>query len=138
MKDYQEFLREKARHWGSSNPGDADTPQQIVETLVCPTPGRFTNRNRIELYQYKDQWGYALQLLFEDGGQGWGPYLKFSRPYASRHEALQGAVEKIEEYVEQYQLYNKRGEYSRRVTQVLTWAKTINQPRQLSLFETSQ
>ena len=110
-----------AQRWGLKDPSLVDILLPISEVL------KFDESNSISLFIYEGRWAYCMSILYTDAGRAYGPLLKFSDPYCSRQVALEAAVAEVGVLYKNpvCNAYNKS---------ILSWAKSLITPSQLSLF----
>ena len=140
-QQYSELLHNSAEKWGlnilpgrplvglvpcSRRPdGIIGNPYQpkpisIVETFVYRAKkGR--SRGKVELFMFNGLWGYCLDISTKNYGFGYGPFLKFCKPYQTRLSAIGAAVAEIMSRVHDD---NK----------LVRWARSLTASKQLILF----
>ena len=141
---YSELLHNSAEAWGLEvipgrplvglppgsedqgivgNPYHGDIP--IVETYEF-TEGQ--KRSKINLFTFNKQWGFCMDINYSSGGFVYGPFLKFCDPYPTKRLALRAAAKKLIAHI------NARTKRKPLDNRLVKWAKTLAQPKQLSLF----
>ena len=131
---YSEMLHNSAAKWGldvvPGRPLITDGPtnpyqQKILptkETLQFDTGSRHPTETR--LFRFNGQWGYCLSLHVGNWSTSYGAFLKFCDPYPTREAAIHAAARDIIRRIK-----GKKG-----VGKLAAWAKSLLEPRQLSIF----
>lgn len=123
---YAKILRNTAAPWGIVLEGDelddADVPRPlVVERLHWPTVN--WQRCDIELVTLNGFWSFALTVADTHRGGGFGAFLKFCEPVATRDDALAAAV-----------AYIRSRDAHPLSPQLAAWLRSIEPTQQLSLF----
>jgi hypothetical protein len=99
-KTYSDLLHASARLWGLSVPeewpliDDHTSPYpnpSVVEMFAWKGEHGWEWAN-IEILTLNDRWSFAAQFSTWKHGAGFGPWLKFCDPFATREDALAAAV----------------------------------------------
>lgn len=104
-KQWSDHLYSAASLWGIAVPTDDNRPiisewPKTVITQMLPIVEQFewtdkTYASRIQLVTLNGQWSYAVSFTVPGYSEGFLPFPKFCKPYASRREALGVAVARV-------------------------------------------
>lgn len=135
---YSDRLHASAARWGYDPPQDRPLindntlnqhyPTQDLTIVEVLTFERERARARVEIFTLNGLWSYCLRVSLKGRGMGFGPFLKFCEPYPTQTDATLAAGHKIVTFL------RKDKPRTPDDTKMLRWARTLGQPRQLSLL----
>ena len=138
---YEEWVHDAAAKWDAmlpDRPAFHDLPVEyrlpIVKTYEVQEPKKgWWNRCKIDLLHLNGKWSFCLDIRGGTWGRSYGPCPQFCPPYPSKELALQAAVDKVIEEVEEHR---RIFEYGQKKTGgfILRWAKNLRKPVQIELF----
>ena len=145
---YSELLHNSAAAWGldviPGRPLSGLSPGNEARGIVGnPYHGKISTvemheftegqkHSKISLFMFNEQWGFCMDINYSNGGYGYGPFLKFCDPYPTKRLALQAAAKYVADSID------ARTECKPMDKRIIAWAKSLAEPKQLSLFVTDR
>lgn len=127
---YRRLIDETAARWGLTPPMNPEDPRlklPVAKTHRLTLPKKYeyltgNASNSISILRYAHLWSFCYSCHTPIGRHGFGPFMKFCRPYGSESEALSRAVA---EYCKEVSSYDFDEALKRRM---LAWAESLWPP----------
>lgn len=140
-EQYENWVHDAAKKWDAmlpDRPAFHDLPVEyelpVVETYETQMSKKdWWKRGTIKLLHLNGKWSFCLDIYGETWGHSYGPWPQFCPPYPSKALALQAAIDKVIEYVEEHRRTFEYGRKKPTGEFLLTWVKGLRQV-QLDLF----